>query len=113
MPTSLVCFDRGSGFSAGSLVTWSVTALPTIYVSSNQLKARVPSASIASHTRARIAVSNGAATSNNGLLCNHKPGCDSSLATEIRSNSSMPLVAALETGLTSRVISVRLQPYGR
>ena len=55
MPTSLVCFDRGSGFSAGSLVIWSVTALATIYVSSNQLKARVPSASIASHTRAWIA----------------------------------------------------------
>jgi len=33
-----------------------------------------------------------------GLFCNHKPGCDSSLATEIRSNSSMPLAAALETG---------------
>ena len=64
MPTSLVCFDRGSGFSAGSLVIWSFTALPTIYVSCNQLRARVPSANIASHSRFWIAVSNGAVTSN-------------------------------------------------
>ena len=31
-----------------------------------------------------------------GLFCNHKPGRDSSLANEIRSNNSVLLVAALE-----------------
>ena len=95
---SFVLTVNGSGFSAGSLVIWNVTALPTIDVSSNQLKARVPSANITSHRRAWIAVSNGAVTSNVAYFAIINPAVNSSLANEIRCNSSMPLVATLETG---------------
>lgn len=65
---SFVLTVRGTGFVPSSVVQWNGTALPTTFDSSNQVKANVPSANIASPSTAWITVSNGGVTSNVGYF---------------------------------------------
>ncbi len=55
---------NGTGFVAGSVVNWNGTALTTTFVNSDQLKAAVPSANIASPGTAWVTVSSGGVSSN-------------------------------------------------
>jgi len=55
---------NGAGFVAGSEVNWNGSALPTTFVSSDELRAKVPSANIAMPGTALVTVSNGGVVSN-------------------------------------------------
>ena len=61
---SFVLTVRCTGFVPSSVVEWNGAALPTTFVSSDQVKANVPSANIASQGVAFVTVSNGGVLSN-------------------------------------------------
>src|SRR5579863_7142003 len=65
---SFVLTVDGTGFVSTSVVEWNGAALPTTFVSSDRLKANVPSADIASPGTVWITVSNGGVTSNVGYF---------------------------------------------
>ena len=54
---------NGAGFAAGAIVQWNGTALPTTFVSSNQLTAQVAASFIASAGTATVTVVEGGVTS--------------------------------------------------
>ena len=58
---------NGSGFVAGSTVQWNGSALPTSYVSGNQLSTSVAASLIASQGSARVAVLNPGGLTSNAL----------------------------------------------
>jgi FG-GAP-like repeat/FG-GAP repeat/IPT/TIG domain len=61
---SFILTVNGTGFVSSSVVNWNSSALATTFVNSEQLKAAVPSANIASQGTAWVTVSSGGVVSN-------------------------------------------------
>lgn len=109
---------KGSAFTNGSTVYWGASALSTQYVSSTQLTAAVPAASVASAGIASIHVETSGAPTSNTLQFeidssgSNTPPSFSTPASTVTAGSTATFSVTLPSGVTNVTVSCLNLPAG-